>query len=114
MRNETIVLQGTVKSDGSLEGHGKVGLPAGPVEVTVKALGAAGGEDLLSLLARIRAEQQASGHVPRSREGIDADVRQMRDEWEEHQVAIERLQEEGRGKRAESAEQGVKPVTRRE
>jgi hypothetical protein len=96
MRSDTVVLRGTVKPDGTLELPGKVGLPAGPVEVTVKALAPAGGEDLLAVLARIRAEQQASGHVPRSREEIDAEVRRMRDEWEEHQLAIERLQEECR------------------
>ena len=61
------------------------------------------GEDLLALLARIRAEQQERGHVPRTREEIDADVRQARDEWEEHQLGIERLQEECRRNREASA-----------
>jgi prevent-host-death family protein len=57
------------------------------------------GEDLLSLLARIRAEQQATGQVPRTREEIDADIRQTRDEWEDHQLSVERLQEECRRNR---------------
>jgi hypothetical protein len=62
------------------------------VEVTVRAVQETPGEDLLVLLARLRTEQQASGQVPRSVEEIDAAVRQMRDEWDEHDRAIERFQ----------------------
>ena len=53
-------------------------------------------EDLGALLTRIRAERIATGYVPRNKDEIDADIRQMRDEWEEHQLRIERLQEECR------------------
>jgi len=94
MTAETIVVQGTLKADGTLELPGPVALPPGPVEVTVRAVAATPGEDLLTLLKRIRAEQQTSGYIPRSREEIDADVRQMRDAWDEHQRGIERLLEE--------------------
>ena len=86
------VVRGLVRDDGTLEVSGKLGVTPGPVEVTIRAVPATKGEDLLALLARIRAEQEASGHVPRTAEEIDAEVRQMRDEWEERQVAIEQLQ----------------------
>jgi hypothetical protein len=82
MSQEVVQLRGTLKADGTLELPTKVALPPGPVEVTVRPVAAPGGEDLLSLLARIRAEQQASGHVARTREEIDEEVRQLRDEWE--------------------------------
>jgi hypothetical protein len=85
MSKDMIQLRGTLKADGTLELPGKVALPPGPVEVTVRPVEAPQGEDLLRLLARIRAEQQASGHVARSREEIDEEVRQMRDEWEDNQ-----------------------------
>ncbi len=94
MSTEAVVLRGTLRPDGSLELDGKVPLPSGPVEVTVRPLAPTRGEDLPSLLARIRAEQQAAGHVPRTREQIDEEVRRLRDEWDEHQAAVERLQEE--------------------
>jgi hypothetical protein len=35
---------------------------------------------VMEVLGRIRAEQAASGHVPRSREEIDADIAGMRQE----------------------------------
>jgi hypothetical protein len=99
MSAETVVLRGFVRADGTLDVPGKVTMTPGPVEITVRVVGGAKGEGLVTLLARIAAEQQASGHLARTREEIDADIGQMRDEWEEHQLAIERLQEECRRQR---------------
>jgi hypothetical protein len=96
MSTESIVVPGIVRPDGTLEVAGKVPLPPGRVEVTIRAAVPLGGEDLLSFLARIRAEQRASGHVPRSAEQIDDAVRSMREEWDEQERTIERLQEECR------------------
>lgn len=94
MTNQSVTVQGTVLADGSLQVAGPVQLPPGPVEIVIRpAQQAEGGEDVLAVLARIRAEQKASGFVPRSAEEIDADVGGMRDEWEKHQLAIEALQE---------------------
>jgi hypothetical protein len=44
----------------------------------------------------MRAAQAAAGRTPPSAEEIDAEINALRDEWEEHQVSIERLQEESR------------------
>lgn len=96
MTADTVVVQGTLNSDGRLDLSGRITLPPGPVEVTVRAVARAEREDLNALLARIRTEQRASGHRPRTAEEIDADIRQMRDEWEAHQLGIEKLQEECR------------------
>jgi hypothetical protein len=94
MTVDTVTVQGSLRPDGTLELPSPIALPPGPVEVTVRAVAVGQGEDVLTLLARIRAEQQAAGRIPRSHEEIDADIRQMRDEWEERQLSIEQLQEE--------------------
>lgn len=82
-----VVVRGTVTADGTLELAGPVGLPPGPVEVHVTPAKPATGEDLTTLLTRIRTEQKARGHIPRTAEEIDADIRQMREEWDDHTLA---------------------------
>jgi hypothetical protein len=104
-----VVLRGTVTSDGTLELAGPVGLAPGPVEVWVTPAKPATQEDLTALLARIRAEQKARGHVPRTAEEIDEDVRQMRDEAENEMRAIERMHEESRRPRSATAEGETSP-----
>jgi hypothetical protein len=96
MSSTPIVLKGVVKEDGTLELSEKVNLPPGPVQVTVQA---APVDDFLARMEKIRADLQASGYVPRSKEEIDAELREMRDEWEEHQLELEALQEECRRQR---------------
>jgi hypothetical protein len=89
-----VVVQGTVTADGTLHLTGPVGLPPGPVEVIVTAAKSTSGEDMMTLLTRIRAEQKARGHVPRTAEEIDEDIRQMRDEWDEQPPAAEQSEAE--------------------
>ena len=90
MSRESIVVPGTVKPDGTLEVTEKVGLPPGPVEVTVRsAKGAASGESVWAVLERIWAAQQARGFVPRSREEIDAELSAMRNEWDDDPSAAD-------------------------
>jgi hypothetical protein len=97
MTGESIVIRGTVREDGTLQVTDKVSLPPGPVEVVVRRVeGPPQGEGLLEVLARIRADQAARGHVPRSAEEVDASIRQMRDEWEERDDEIEAIHEESR------------------
>jgi hypothetical protein len=98
MSAESVVLRGLVRADGSLEVPGKVGLTPGPVEVTVRAVTATAppAGDWWEMLQKIRAEHAARGQASRSAEEIDAEINAMRDEWEEHQLAIERMQEEFR------------------
>jgi hypothetical protein len=89
----TEVLRGILKSDGSLELEGKPNLPAGPVRVTVESLPEQR-ESVWTILERIWEERKASGVIPRSREEIDAEIEQMRLEWDEQQQEVERLQRE--------------------
>src|SRR5688572_8913979 len=109
MSTEGVVLRGTLRPDGTLELAGAVGLPPGPVEVTVRAAPDPAGERLPALLARIRAGQRARGHVPRTAEEIDAEIRRLRDESEEELQAIERLHEDCRRSRAAPPEAGGSP-----
>jgi hypothetical protein len=79
---------------------GKVELPPGEVRVTVERVaGPAAGAGVVEVLEQIRREQTARGHRPRTAEEIDADVKALRDEWDERAAEIEKLQEECRRER---------------
>lgn len=98
-----ITMQGEVKSDGTLELSEKVPMPAGQVLVTVQPVVQPPPNDpFWQTMERIWADQRARGHVARTREEIDADVATMRQEWEVHQLAIERLQDECRQAREQA------------
>jgi hypothetical protein len=111
MKTEGVVLRGMLRPDGTLELTGPVGLPPGPVEVRVTPAPAekpAG--DWWQVLQQIRADREARGAVGRTQEEIDTEINALRDEWEEHQLALERLQEEGwkaRGQSTSPPEGGV-------
>src|SRR5258708_1016733 len=106
MSAETLVLHGLVRADGTLEVPGKVGMTPGPVEITVRAVPATAPRvgDWWQVLQQIRAQQAACGHPSSSVEEIDAEIAATRDEWEEHQLGIERMQEEFRKTRPEKPE----------
>jgi hypothetical protein len=87
-----VELEGTLGADGTLVLDQKLNLPPGRVRVTVQPAEAPA--DVMEVLRRIRAEQAASGHVPRRREEIDADINAMRQEDEERMQGIERLHDE--------------------
>jgi hypothetical protein len=90
MTAPVVELQGTLRPDGTLVLDTRPALPPGRVRVTVRPLES----DVIEVLHRIHAEQSASGHVPRSRDRIDADLAAMRQEDEERMQQIERLHEE--------------------
>ncbi len=95
MNSPVVEVEGTLRPDGTLVLDTRVNLPAGRVLVSVRPAEARA--DVMQVLGRIRAEQAASGHVPRSREQIDADIAAMRQQDEERMQGIERLHEECRG-----------------
>jgi hypothetical protein len=93
----TVVVTGVVRPDGTLELEGKVPLPAGRVQVTVQPLPELPADDpFWQRMQAIWNEQKARGHVPRSAEEVEAERAAVRDEWEERQQEIERLQAEAR------------------
>jgi cell division septum initiation protein DivIVA len=108
MGQETLEVQGTVQPDGSLVLDEKLNLPAGRVRVTVQTRKEAEKFDparFLAMMERIWEDQKARGHVPRSREEIDAEISQLRDEAEEEMQAVERLHDECQRARQQSPEQ---------
>ncbi len=95
MEMMAVRVKGTVTPDGKLEVAEHLDVAPGPVEVTIKALARDGGqpkESVWVILERIRADREARGMRGRTKEEIDADIRAMREEWDEHQEAIEALQ----------------------
>jgi hypothetical protein len=87
-------IQGTLQPDGTLLLDEKPNLPPGRVRVTVQPVLDYTQTPIWKTLEKIHADLQASGHVPRSREEIDAEIAALRQEDEERMQAIERLQEE--------------------
>lgn len=103
MSGEMVVLHGLVRADGTVEVPGKVGLTPGPVEVTLRAVTAGtSSADWWEALQKMRAEQTARKQLSASAVEIDAEINALRDEWEEHQLSLERLQEECRQTRESS------------
>jgi hypothetical protein len=106
MAANTVVLQGRVKPDGTLEIEGKVPLPAGRVRVTLEPVPYSQETDpFFVMLREIRVMRERADLRPRSREEIDAQIREIRDEFDEGVEAVGRLQEECRRQRAAVAGQ---------
>jgi hypothetical protein len=82
MSETQIVVEGALQSDGTLVLDEKPNLPIRPED------------DSLVRLQKIWAAQDARGYVPRTREEVDAEINQLRDEAEEEMQAVERLYEE--------------------
>ena len=92
----TIEIEGTLHPDGNLILDEKPAMPPGRVRVALRAVSAAenAGDDVLMVLNRIRVDQRARGHRPRTRAEIDAEIDAMRGEDEERMQAIEGLHQE--------------------
>ncbi len=94
MSANVVVLEGLVNSDGTLVLDGKVDLPVGRVKVTVELTHDLSKDSFWQMMESIWAAQRARGHVPRTKEEIDAEIRELRDDWEERQESLERIQQE--------------------
>ncbi len=106
MSTTPAVVQGTLTPNGTLVLDEQLNLPAGRVRVTVQPLAdeSPSRENLDVVMARVWAAQKARGHVPRSKEAIDAEIRALRDEAEEEMQAVEQLQRQCRQGRESSQE----------
>jgi hypothetical protein len=94
MSSQTITVDGNIGPDGMLVVEERLQLPPGKVRVTVESVVPAKPvpRSLRDLFQEIRNEQAHGGRKGRTREEIDADVKQMRDEWEARMDEIARLQ----------------------
>ena len=92
-----ITLEGTVTADGSLELDDRVAMPEGRVLVTVRPVAQPASDDpFWRRMEQIWAGQQARGHIPRTKEQIDAELCELRDDAEAEMQATERLHDECR------------------
>jgi hypothetical protein len=97
MNLSQVEVQGVLQSDGTLLLEERPDLPAGRVKVVIQTLDVATENiDPWTALEKIWAERKERGIQPRSAAEIDAEINAMRDEWEDHQLALEQIQEEGR------------------
>ena len=93
MSANTVVLQGIVQPDGTLQLDGKVPLPAGKVQVTVAAVSPVPTDHpFWQMMQEIWAARQQAGLQPRSVEEVEAERRRFRDEVDEEVVEAGRLQ----------------------
>jgi hypothetical protein len=94
MTANVIEVLGTLREDGTLVLDEKLPLPPGRVKVIVEPAPDLTQTDVWQVLERIWAGQRARGHVPRTREQIDAELEKARQEDEERMQALERIHEE--------------------
>jgi hypothetical protein len=96
MNVSQVVVQGTLKSDGTLELDEKPDLPPGRVQVTLQAEAGApqGRSGYWEVLQQIWKEQAETGRKPRSREDIDAEIDDLREGWEERMRELDRIPED--------------------
>ena len=99
-----VVVQGTLKPDGTLELDEKPNLPPGRVQLVMVPLPELPKDDpFWQRMQAIWDRQKARGHVPRSEAEVEAERRALRDEMEEEIQEAIRLQEECRRSRAQSS-----------
>src|SRR5437588_1548815 len=94
MTTNAIEVQGTLREDGTLVLDDKPNLPPGRVKVTVEPVPDLTQTDVWQVLERIWAGQRTRGHVPRTREQIDAELETARQEDEERMQELERIHKE--------------------
>jgi hypothetical protein len=91
MSTNAIEVQGTLREDGTLVLDDKPNLPPGRVKVTVQAIPDYRQTDIWQFFERLWAEQRARGHVPRTKEEIDAELESARQEDEQRMQELERI-----------------------
>jgi hypothetical protein len=93
-----VVVQGVLGSDGRLTLNEPVPLPPGAVEVAIQPVRTrrSSPDSFRARIQRMWEGQKARGHVPRSKQEIDAQVAAFRDEAEKEILAVEFAHEECR------------------
>lgn len=91
MITNAIQVEGTVREDGTLLLDQKLELPPGRVRLTVEPMSDCNQTEIWRFFEQLWAEQRARGHVPRTREQIDAELQAARQEDEERMQELERI-----------------------
>lgn len=91
-----VIVQGTLKSDGTLELDEKPNLPPGRVCVTVASMtDPVHPERFWIMMEQIWSDLERSGHAPRSVQEIEAERQAFREEWDQRQESLEAIHREG-------------------
>jgi len=95
MPNTSLEVLGTVRADGTLDLDQKLSVPPGRVKVRVESVEtpASPAENLIEFVRRSRRELEASGHQFRTKEAIDAELAELRNEWDDRIDALDCLGE---------------------
>jgi hypothetical protein len=111
MSKAPYVAEGTLKPDGTIVLDKTPDIASGRVRVIIEHLPYNPDDDPFMIgLRRIHKALQESGHVPRTKEQIDADLKEMDDEDEERSRRIEALHEEAIAARERREQQGERPA----
>lgn len=95
--SNTVVVEGVVRSDGTLSLPENIHLPVGRVQVMVTPLPDLPKNDpFWQMMQGIWDGQKARGHIPRSAEEVETERCVVREEWEERMRKIEAIQHEAR------------------
>jgi hypothetical protein len=90
-----VIVQGTLKTDGTLELDEKPNLPPGRVCVTVASMASpVYPERFWTMMEQIWSDLGRRGHVPRSVQEIEAERQAFREEWDQRQEALEAIHRE--------------------
>jgi hypothetical protein len=105
-----VIVQGTLKPDGTLELDQKPKLSPGRVRVTVETVAEPSRPDRFwTMMEQIWADLKACGHVPRSVEEIEAERQAFRDEWDERQEGLEQIHLESERLRQQASQAKEQP-----
>jgi hypothetical protein len=95
MSFDGVIVQGTLKPDGTLELDERVDLAPGRVQVTMVPLPDLPKDDpFWQRMEAMWADQRRRGHVARSVQEVEAERRAVRAGWEERMQRIERIRAE--------------------
>jgi hypothetical protein len=104
MSTTHVIVEGTLKPDGSLQLDGKLNLPPGRVQLIVQPLPELPKDDpFWQMMQRIWAARTAAELSPRGAEEVEMERRALRDEVEEAIEKARRLQDESARLRQEGA-----------
>ena len=98
MTIQSAVIRGTLNSDGSLELDTRPEVPAGPVEVTIRALRqpSSSTENWLEFLERSRSELEAAGSYFLTDDEVQAHIEDLRSGDERLDALHRRIEDERR------------------
>src|SRR5947209_18887653 len=110
MSSTKVEVEGMLERDGIIRLDRKPDMAVGRVRVVIERLPYDPETDpFMIAMPAIREAQRARGHVPRTKEEIDAQLREMDEADEERARSIEKLHEEGSAARKRAEGQSEQP-----